>query len=306
MNLLTFFSYVLIGNLVVVNCIAATDNPCDGGQLFDLVCKMLKVMKKDAETGKKQLETRFKILSEMQNINKKEHKADIEQESKRLLLKQTNDVKMLVQMIEQKIKNASFVLQHKVNQNQKDMDLRVKAILNTSEANLYKFEQEVRIRMKNNTSVFKQAVQELEYEMDQDNKVLRNEIQAEKVIVVKGLETKISSLKSDYEHSITSVQNMLLQQVQQNQRQIQELNKKYNDQVNAAKWPKGKYCILNNGVCPPGFTSIQGYMRAINMYSANGIYIKPAYFGSSSITCHGKCGQYGNWVGELLLSTCCK
>ena len=71
-------------------------------------------------------------------------------------------------------------------------------------------------------------------------------------------------------------------------------------------WPKGHYCILQSGPCPAGFKSISGHLRAINMYSHTKTYIKTAQFGDSKLQCHGNCGQYGHWVGDFFLSTCCK
>ncbi|MDP3042928.1 MAG: hypothetical protein Q8N21_00805 [bacterium] len=72
-------------------------------------------------------------------------------------------------------------------------------------------------------------------------------------------------------------------------------------------WPPGSYCIfMGGGSCPTGFTQKSGYMRAISLYAANSSYIVPVTFGNSNIQCHGACGQYGNWIGELNLNICCK
>lgn len=136
-------------------------------------------------------------------------------------------------------------------------------------------------------------------------KELTNKIYSEKATIEKEFNTKYVTLKSDYKNSIAAVQSQLAHQIQQNKKQLQDLYNKYN-QVKVSKWPAGSYCILQNGSCPPGFKSIQGWLRAINQFAANGNYVKTAYFGSSNIKCHGSCGQYGNWIGELTLSTCCK
>ncbi|CAH3174218.1 unnamed protein product [Porites evermanni] len=72
------------------------------------------------------------------------------------------------------------------------------------------------------------------------------------------------------------------------------------------QWPPGHYCILASGSCPPGFSRSQGHMRALKMYSHTPTYITPATFGSSRIQCHGPCGRYGQWVGELYIAACCK
>lgn len=74
---------------------------------------------------------------------------------------------------------------------------------------------------------------------------------------------------------------------------------------NTSGWPSGSYCIGRNGSCPSGFYRVDGWLRAIDLYAANFNYIGQASFGSSSIRCHGYCGQYGH-EGELHLSFCCK
>lgn len=73
------------------------------------------------------------------------------------------------------------------------------------------------------------------------------------------------------------------------------------------KWPPGHYCILAKGPCPTGFLRSSGHMRALKMYASSAVYIKPATFGDSSIQCHGHpCGRYGQWIGELYITACCK
>ncbi|CAH3131530.1 unnamed protein product [Pocillopora meandrina] len=72
------------------------------------------------------------------------------------------------------------------------------------------------------------------------------------------------------------------------------------------KWPPGHYCILAKGPCPAGFFRSSGYMRALKIYAASNTYITPVTFGDSKITCHGPCGKYGQWIGELYITACCK
>jgi len=84
-----------------------------------------------------------------------------------------------------------------------------------------------------------------------------------------------------------------------------------NDAINRANkaantWPPSSYCIFANGACPSGFTRHEGYLRAISLYDGSSSYIKQSTFGSSKISCHGGCGQYGHWTGELHLQICCK
>ena len=71
-------------------------------------------------------------------------------------------------------------------------------------------------------------------------------------------------------------------------------------------WPSGHYCILASGHCPSGFSRRSGYMRAINIFAGSGSYINQGSFGDSKIQCHGRCGQYGKWIGELYITACCK
>jgi hypothetical protein len=74
----------------------------------------------------------------------------------------------------------------------------------------------------------------------------------------------------------------------------------------AGSWPEGKYCILASGSCPPNFKRHEAYLRAISTYGAGGSYIKSGTFGDSKIRCHGRCGQYPKWHGELYIYSCCK
>ena len=78
------------------------------------------------------------------------------------------------------------------------------------------------------------------------------------------------------------------------------------EEARRGKWPDGAFCFLANGACPAGFETMSGYMKAVSLYAGSAGYIKPATFGSSKIKCHGNCGQYGHWTGELYLVTCCK
>ena len=72
------------------------------------------------------------------------------------------------------------------------------------------------------------------------------------------------------------------------------------------QWPPGHYCILASGACPAGFTRSQGHMRALKIYGPSATYITQATFGDSKIQCHGPCGRYGQWIGELYIAACCK
>ncbi|KAK2552358.1 CUB and sushi domain-containing protein 3 [Acropora cervicornis] len=72
------------------------------------------------------------------------------------------------------------------------------------------------------------------------------------------------------------------------------------------QWPAGHYCILGSGSCPAGFSRSYGHMRALKLFGASSSYITQARFGDSRIQCHGGCGQYGQWTGEIYITACCK
>ncbi|MES9851982.1 MAG: hypothetical protein ABW170_09135 [Candidatus Thiodiazotropha sp. L084R] len=77
-----------------------------------------------------------------------------------------------------------------------------------------------------------------------------------------------------------------------------------------AAWPEGQYCIVSNGSCPSGFQKTDGYIRALAIFP-NGdrsTYIKETSpkIGGIFIQCHGKCDKSDEWVGEIIVSTCCK
>lgn len=168
MNILTFLSLTLVGHFVSVNC--DSDNPCDGGELFNLVCQMLRVMKKNVARGNRELETRFNTLTGLQKNATEELKAEIAKESKRLSQKQASDVKMLVGMIEEKIKGASSILQVKMEKNQKAANDKIDTLRAMNEKDILALETEVNEKMSNNTSAYKQTVQKLETEIEADKK----------------------------------------------------------------------------------------------------------------------------------------
>ncbi|XP_020602934.1 uncharacterized protein LOC110041952 [Orbicella faveolata] len=85
-----------------------------------------------------------------------------------------------------------------------------------------------------------------------------------------------------------------------------ESTKKQLQQATSGQWPPGHYCILASGVCPAGFTRSQGHLRALSQFAASASYITPVKFGDSRIQCHGRCGQYGQWIGDLYMAACCK
>ncbi|CAB4013110.1 Hypothetical predicted protein, partial [Paramuricea clavata] len=117
---------------------------------------------------------------------------------------------------------------------------------------------------------------------------------------------------------LTSLDNKYASEVSKLRSEIQNVDKKTNTLTNnvnqlgtkvqkvADQWPSGSYCILASGSCPAGFSRRSGYMKAISLYAGDGRYINQGTFGDSKIQCHGGCGQYGHWTGELYINACCK
>ena len=106
------------------------------------------------------------------------------------------------------------------------------------------------------------------------------------------------------QNEITLKMKQMEKQMMSYQKQISDLSNKLRYIQTNPAWPSGKYCVLQSGSCPPGFTSIHGYMKAVSMFASNQNYLGKAYFGNSRITCHFGCRN--QWLGELHLYTCCK
>ena len=106
------------------------------------------------------------------------------------------------------------------------------------------------------------------------------------------------------QNKITLKMKQMEKQMTSYQKQISDISNKLRYIQTNPAWPSGKYCVLQSGSCPPGFTSIHGYMNAVSMYASNQNYLEKAYFGNSRITCHFGCRN--QWLGELHLYTCCK
>jgi len=289
LTIVSVLLFTLLGNTINVDCNDLSNNPCDGSELFGLVCKMLQVLKSDVETGNKEIETRFNALSDLQKSSTKEMKMELAKESNLLSKKHAADVKMLIGLIEEKIQSTTSVLQSKIEANRKKTYSEISALSNTTKINVNILKEEVEKRIKNNTSMYTKSVEKLETRITDGKQELNQIIQSEKATIVKDFDNKIKAITISYLHHIDSVKKLLEQQIQQGKQQ----------------WPAGNFCILRSGACPPGFKSIDGYMRAIVQYAVNTNYVKAANFGSSSIRCHGYCGQYGKY-SELNLSTCCK
>lgn len=87
------------------------------------------------------------------------------------------------------------------------------------------------------------------------------------------------------------------------------------DRINALEeqpdWPAGSYCIVaHNKTCPQGFVHQEGFLRALSVYPQGSAsdYIRESSDKSAGIfiQCHGSCRQFGEWSGEIHVSTCCK
>lgn len=88
----------------------ATNNPCDGGELFSLVCKMLTIMKRNTATARKHLEAKFEAMEKEQKNVTLQVQNKLPQESEKLLQQHDSDVKVLVKLIETKVQTVTKIL----------------------------------------------------------------------------------------------------------------------------------------------------------------------------------------------------
>ncbi|XP_057311656.1 uncharacterized protein LOC130649402 [Hydractinia symbiolongicarpus] len=281
----------------------ATSNPCDGGELFSLVCKMLTIMKRNTATARKHLEAKFvAVEKEQKNVTLQVQKK-FRKESEKLLQKHDSDVKALVKLIETKVQTVTKILDKKMSENKKTMDERLTMIWGVTQSNLSRLETKIVKQINNSMVLNSKNFNKLESEIVDNKNDLTEKLKLEKAEMNARVNTKYENIKNECQKKITSVQHQMTTQIQKNQQQIQNLLTKYKQTSN---WPSGSYCILQNGACPAGFRSIMGHMIALSMYAATSTYIKPVAFGNSRISCHGRCGQYPNYFGELHISACCK
>jgi TolA-binding protein len=120
---------------------------------------------------------------------------------------------------------------------------------------------------------------------------------------------RITELENENQAMVDAVEDRkaLQREIRELREEKQQLKATVEQLVTKANnWQSGHYCLFANGDCPSGFSRHEGYLRAISLYKGSSTYIKPSTFGSSKIICHGSCGQYGHWTGELHLQICCK
>ena len=301
-----FISSLLSVILLLLLCAARGDdvNPCDG-EMFALVCKTLRIMKRDAALSKRRLEERFNAINELQLNDTRDTKMAIQQEANKLSQKHASDVRMVTDMMERKLKALSSLLRHKIIETKQGLEIKNDNILRSTKGDLSKLKMEVLKRLENNTAVYKRGVQKVETQIQVNKNTLTQQLQSEVGTVRTDISSKYNTLKQESGTNLAALKSEIIQHIQRNNQQLQDLKNKY-DQVKTPKWPAGGYCILANGKCPSWFKLVYGYMRAISLFAGNIHYIRQATFGSSNIRCHGRCGQYGHWIGELNLNACCK
>jgi len=146
-------------------------------------------------------------------------------------------------------------------------------------------------RLTKSDEKFNKAKHDMEKAMENDQKDIQE------------LRKKLSSSEKEISKEIGVLSDQQVQTTKASQHLTTRV-KKVED--TAGSWPKGKYCILASGSCPPNFTRHEGFLKAISTYAANGNYIKHAQFGDSQFKCHGPCGKWPNWYAELHIHSCCK
>lgn len=146
----------------------------------------------------------------------------------------------------------------------------------------------------------------------------RSKTQASQIQQLQSSVTDLSKKFISQQSKLNSVDSKVTSEVSKLRSEIRNVEQKSNSLTSTVNnlgakvqqltgaWPSGKYCILASGPCPAGFTRSGSYMKAISLYAGNGNYIKQGTFGDSKIKCHGRCGQYGHWTGELYITACCK
>lgn len=282
------------------------DNPCKG-KPFSAVCKIIIDMKRDLDYSNTQTKERFSEIRQMfESLNEqKEAKSLVEKEVEALSKIQASGIKMVTREMEKRVESFSQMLKYKIQETKQEMELKIDNVLKLASKDVIKLRDDVVAQFKTNKLVYKNGVKHLEAVTDENRNVTNYIMRVQKVTIENAFNNKILTLKTECFNEIAAVEGQLKTQIQQNHLQVLELKRRI-ENVDILKWPAGSYCILANGACPAGFKYISGQMRAINMYSANSTYLKEANFGGSRISCHGKCGKYGHWIGDLQITACCK
>lgn len=282
------------------------DNPCKG-KAFSAVCKIILDMKKDLDYSNHLTKERFGEIRQMfESLNEqKEAKSLVEKEVEALSKIQASGIKMVTKEMEKRVESFSQMLKYKIQETKSEMELKIENVLKLANNDVIKLRDDVIAQFKTNKNVYRNGVKHLEEISDENKNVTSYIMRVQKATIENQFNNKILTLKTECFNEIAAVEGQLKQQIQQNHLQVLELKRRI-ENVDILKWPAGSYCILANGACPAGFKYISGQMRAINMYSANSTYLKEATFGGSRLSCHGKCGKYGHWIGDLYITACCK
>lgn len=257
-------------------------------------------MKRDIDDSNTQMSDKFKNLKE-----DRPSKTLIEREVEALSKVQAAGIKMVTREMEKRVDAFSQTLKYKILETRHDIDLKTDNILKLASKDITTLRDDIIAHFKANKVISRNGVRHLEAVSDENRNLTNYIMKMQKLTLENAFNSKVISLKGECINQVADIESQLKQQIQQNHLLLIDLKKKL-DAVKSRKWPPGSYCILANGKCPAGFSMLSGQMRAISMYSANTTYLKTASFGTNKISCHGKCGMYGHWIGDLFMSACCK
>lgn len=282
------------------------ENPCEG-KPFSSVCQVIIDMKKDIDYSNAKMNTRFKEISKMFETLKEGNggKSFVDSEIEALSKVQAAGIKMVTKEMEKRVEAFSRALRYKILTTRHEIDVKTDNTLKLASKDVANLRDDILEQFKANKAIFKNGIKHMEAISEENRNVTNYIINLQKMTLEGVFTRKIAQLKAECINEIAAIEGQLNQQVQQNHMLLVDLLKKVQN-TSAKRWPSGSYCILANGTCPRNFKTINGHMRAISMYSPNATYLKEAQFGSSKIQCHGRCGKYGHWIGDLYIRACCK
>ena len=248
-----------------------------------------------------QINERFAALKRMRT---NDTQAIIKREVGNLTSIHTADIRKLNKMLDVGLKELTRLLEYRIQVLQDAMDNKTKDVIRSFDE---EYDELISIlkQTDNNTIINKKSIMKMKVEIEENEKTSIISRQNQTIDIVDDVTSKLTRMKEMFVNNISEVTNALMKKIEQNTQQLKAMERKL-DKKECVKWPAGHYCILANGSCPSGFTFSSGYMKGISLASSTSWYIREAKFGNSQIKCHGRCGHYGSWIGELYIATCCK
>jgi len=214
---------------------------------------------------------------------------DLTHEDLRELLKASmQNTISLTAHVEKQAEKINEVLSKLVEAEEKILDLKRKV----SESD-YRLDEAM-----NDMEIATKGVWDLHKELATSKKDISKEIQE--------LGERQSQTTKAAEELTTRVETVERRQIAINETSMEIITRVETVEDISGTWPEGKYCILASGECPPNFTRHYAHMKAISTYAASDTYIRVDSFGDSAFRCHGPCGKYPNWYGEIIITSCCK